>query len=114
MQLKMPRRKLVYPISQVCRMTGLSDKEIKSWEKKFPQVKPVRHRGRSRYYAEKDVKLIFYIRDLIYVRKLELDDVREKLKKYNPMDDEDSPAVLKNILAEIKMEVEEIQQLLDN
>ncbi len=93
-------------------MTGLSDSVIKRWEIEFPQIKPIRNRAANRHYLEKDVKLIFYIRDLLYVHKLSETEVREKLKNYNPIQDKDSPAFLKSLLSEVKMEVQEIQDLL--
>lgn len=113
MRIQMPKRKLLYPLREVCRMTGLSDGVIKRWEKQFPQIKPVRNRAANRHYLEKDVKLLFYIRDLMYVQKLSEQEVREKLKTYNPGTDHESPSYLKSILSEIKMEVEEIGNLLE-
>ncbi len=112
MRITMPKRKLVYPLREVCRMTGLSDEVIKRWEVQFPIIKPIRNRAANRNYLEKDVKLIFYIRDLIYVQKLNEEQVLEKVKKYNPLVDAESPAFLKSLLAEIKMEIEDIKNLL--
>ncbi|GAB4376673.1 MAG: hypothetical protein Kow0042_23190 [Calditrichia bacterium] len=112
MRIQMPKKKLVYPLREVCRMTGLSDSIIKRWEVEFPQIKPIRNRAANRHYLEKDIKLIFYIRDLIYVHRLDNDAVRERLKNYNPLKDFDSPSYLKNMLSEIKMEIEDIRQLL--
>ena len=94
-------------------MTQLSADIIKRWEKIFPQIKPVRNRAANRNYLEKDLKLIFYISDLIYIHKLSEDEVKEKLKEGLPNDDSDNPAYLKRILAEIKMEVKEIKKILE-
>ncbi|MFZ0390950.1 MAG: MerR family transcriptional regulator [Calditrichia bacterium] len=113
MRIQTPRRKLVYPLRDVCKMTGLSDNVIKRWEQQFPQLKPVRNRAANRYYLERDVKLLFYIRDLIYVHKMDEDEVREKIKKYNPQEDVESPVFLKSILAEIRMELKDIENLLN-
>jgi DNA-binding transcriptional MerR regulator len=113
MRIQSPERKLVYSLREVCRITGLNDSVIKRWETQFPQIKPIRNRASNRNYLEKDVKLIFYIRDLIYAQKLNEEEVREKLKDYNPGDDFESTSFLKSLVAEIKMEVKEIQRLLD-
>ena len=110
MRIQSPERKLVYSLREVCRITGLNDNVIKRWE---IQIKPIRNRASNRNYLEKDVKLIFYIRDLIYAQKLNEDEVREKLRHYNPGDDFESTSFLKSLVAEIKMEVKEIQKLLD-
>jgi len=112
MRIQRPQHKLVYPLREVCRLTGLPDSTIKRWEVLFPQIKPIRNRAANRNYLEKDVKLIFYIRDLIYVHKLDERAVRERLKSYNPSKDLESPAYLKGLLSEVKMELEEIRELL--
>ncbi len=113
MRIEKPRKKLLYPLREVCRMTGLSPSVIKRWEKVFPQIKPVRNRAGNRSYPAQEVKLIFYIRDLIFVHKLSEEEAREKLKQYRVAQDTESPAYYKSLLAEIKMEVEEIRQLLN-
>lgn len=93
-------------------MTQLPDSVIKHWEKEFPLIKPVRNRASNRYYLEKDLKLIFYIRDLIYVHKLSEEEVKQKLKGKLPLTDSENPVFLKRVLAEIKMEVQLIRNLL--
>jgi DNA-binding transcriptional MerR regulator len=108
----MPKKKLVYSLREICRMTQLPDSVIKHWETQFPQIKPVRNRASNRYYLEKDLKLIFFIRDLIYVHKLTEQEVRDKLKEKLPVSNMDNPVFLKRILAEVNMEIQEIQQLL--
>jgi DNA-binding transcriptional MerR regulator len=112
MRIQAPKQKLVYPLREVSRLTGLPDNLIKRWEQQFPQIKPIRNRASNRNYLEKDLKLIFYIRDLIYVKKLSEDEVRKKLKAYNPSTDFESLSFFKGLFAEVKMEIEEIQGLL--
>ncbi len=111
MRIQPPKQKLLYPLREVCRLTGLSDNIIKRWEKQFPQIKPIRNRAANRSYLEKDLKLIFYIRDLIYVQKLDEEAVKEKLKAYKPLKDFQSSSYFMGLFAEIKMEIEEIQKL---
>jgi DNA-binding transcriptional MerR regulator len=113
MRIQKPKKKLVYPLREVCRMTGLEDSVIKRWEVQFPQLKPIRNRAANRSYSEKDLKLIFYIRDLIYVHKLDEDEVKVKIRSYNPGKDSESLTQLQGLLAEIKMEVEEIRNILN-
>jgi DNA-binding transcriptional MerR regulator len=114
MRIQKPKRKLVYSLREVCRLTGLSDAVIKRWEVQYPQIKPVRNRASNRSYLEKDLKLIFYIRDLVYVHKLDDQEIHEKLKSYNPIRDTDSPSYLKGVLSEIKLEIEEIRNMLSD
>ena len=114
MRIQKPKKKLVYPLREVCRMTGLEDSVIKRWEVQFPQLKPIRNRAANRSYSERDLKLIFYIRDLIYVHKLNEEEVKVKIRSYNPTKDSESLIQLQGLLAEIKMEVEEIRNLLNS
>ncbi len=113
MRIEMPKQKLVYPLREVCRMTGLPDRIIKRWEGVFPQIKPVRNRAANRNYLEKDIRLLFYLRELIYNQKLTEEEAREKISEYHPKQDEESKAYLKRLLGEIRMEVEEIRRLLE-
>jgi DNA-binding transcriptional MerR regulator len=110
----MPKRKLVYSLREVCQMTQIPDGELKHWETVFSQIKPIRNRASNRYYTEKDLKLLFLIRDLLYVHKLSEKEVREKLKEKVTITDSENPVFLKRVLAETKMEIKEIQKLLEN
>ncbi|MBN2364577.1 MAG: MerR family transcriptional regulator [Calditrichaeota bacterium] len=113
MRIQKPKQKMVYSLREVCRLTGLSDSVLKRWEVEFPQLKPVRNRAANRSYLQRDLKLIFFLRDLIYVHKLDEQGVRERLKSYNTAKDQDSPSYLKSVLSEVRMEVEEIRELLE-
>lgn len=114
MRIEKPTPKLLYPLREVSRMSGVSPNVIKRWEVLFPQIKPVRNRAGNRSYLEKDLKLIFYIRDLLYVQHLSEEEVTEKLKHYQSLKDNENPAYFKQLLAEIKMEVEDIRDLLSD
>jgi DNA-binding transcriptional MerR regulator len=113
MRIKKPSRKLLYSLREVCRLTGLSDSVIKRWEKQFPQIKPVRNRASNRNYTERDLKLIFYIRDLLYVHKLNEKEVQKKIREFDSSHSSVDPSQLKKMVAEVKMEITEILEILD-
>ena len=112
MKIKKPSRKLLYSLREVSRLTGLPDAVIKRWEDQFPHIKPVRNRASNRNYTERDLKLIFYIRDLLYVHKLDEKEVRGKIRDFDASQIADDPAQLKKLVAELKMEINEIQEIL--
>ena len=114
MRIKKPSRKLLYSLREVCRLTGLSDSVIKRWEKQFPQIKPVRNRASNRNYTERDLKLVFYVRDLLYVHKLSEEEVQKKIREFNNEKHQDDPSQLKKLISELKMEIKEIQEILEN
>jgi DNA-binding transcriptional MerR regulator len=95
-------------------LTGLSDSVIKRWEKQFPQIKPVRNRASNRNYTERDLKLVFYVRDLLYVHKLSEEEVQRKIREFNNEKHQDDPSQLKKLISELKMEIKEIQEILED
>ncbi|QPJ62429.1 MAG: cobalamin B12-binding domain-containing protein [Candidatus Nitronauta litoralis] len=52
-----------YKIDHVARMTGLSKHVIRSWERRFDLIKPVRGGNRYRMYSQEDVELLIYLKD---------------------------------------------------
>ena len=51
-----------YKIDHVARLTGLSKHVIRSWERRFDLLNPVRGGNRYRMYTQEDVDLLTYIR----------------------------------------------------
>lgn len=93
-------------------MTGLTEALLKRWEKEFPALKPLRNRAGNRYYTEKDLNLIFLIKELLLEKKLTLDEIRVHLKNRRFREEKDEAVGLKRTLAEIKLEVQEILELI--
>ena len=114
MSIQKPHTKLYYSLRQVSQMLEVDPEMIKEWEKLFPQVTPVRNRAGNRYFAAKDMTLLFFIRELLLERKLSIDEVRRQLKSHHSDDTEKSPAYLRRILAEVKLEIDEIRELLSD
>ncbi len=51
-----------YKIDHVARLTGLSKHVIRSWERRYDLLQPVRGDNRYRMYSEEDVDLLIYIK----------------------------------------------------
>jgi len=51
-----------YKIDHVAKLTGLSKHVIRSWERRFDLLNPVRGGNRYRMYTQEDVDLLIYIR----------------------------------------------------
>ena len=51
-----------YKIDHVAKLTGLSKHVIRSWERRFDLLNPVRGGNRYRMYTQEDVDLLTYIR----------------------------------------------------
>ena len=59
-------KKTYYSISEVCRETDLEQHVLRYWETEFSQLKPKKNRAGNRAYRQKDIKLIKFIKNLLY------------------------------------------------
>lgn len=71
--------KMYYSISEVCEKTGLEPHVLRYWESEFSQLKPKKNRAGNRAYREKDIKLVEYIRTLLYDEKFTISGAKKKL-----------------------------------
>jgi DNA-binding transcriptional MerR regulator len=58
-------RRLYYSMKDVCGIARLTPHMLKSWEKKFPQLRPAQNKSGKRLYKPADIQLILKIRDLL-------------------------------------------------
>ena len=113
MRIQKPDRKLYYTLGQVTAMLGVEKNDVKQWEKEFRLIKPVRNRAGNRNYLERDLPVLFYIKELLHDKRLTIDEAKEELRKLRKKDIESETLHLKKLLAEMKMEVREIRSLFD-
>jgi len=87
--------KKLFTISEVAKAIGLVDEKnnkplnyiLRFWEKKFPQIKPIKLNGKRRFYTQNDVKIIKLIKFLLKDNKLTIEGAKKLLnKKKNPLD----------------------------
>jgi DNA-binding transcriptional MerR regulator len=112
MFIQKPINKLYYSLRQAAEMSGMTSSVIKRWEEEFSQLKPARNRAGNRHYTEKDLDLVFLIKELLLEQKLSVDEVREHLKNHKTQLHEKEAIGLKRILAEVKLEIQEIMDLI--
>ncbi|MCL2219045.1 MAG: MerR family transcriptional regulator [Chitinispirillia bacterium] len=74
-----PARKMYYSISEVSQMTGLKPTSLRHWEKAFPKLRPKKNSADKRAYREKDIELIFRIKQLLMDEKYTLLGAKKKL-----------------------------------
>ena len=60
-------KKLYYSIREVSERTGVEPHVLRFWEKEFSQLRPRRGGSGNRTYAERNLKVILAIKDLLYV-----------------------------------------------
>lgn len=71
--------KVYYSISEVCRETGLEPHVLRYWESEFSQLRPKKNRAGNRAYREKDIKIVEYIKYLLYEEKFTIPGAKRKL-----------------------------------
>ena len=57
-------RRLYYPAKEACEHAGISQKDLRRWEKKFPHLKPSRSRTGRRLYKPRDLEILKLIKRL--------------------------------------------------
>ena len=63
-------KKLYYSISEVSKMTDVKQPTLRYWENEFLVLQPGKNSAGNRVYKEYDIKLIHFIKNLLYSRKL--------------------------------------------
>jgi len=58
-------RRLYYSMKDVCGIVQATPHMLKTWEKRFPQLKPAQNKSGKRLYKPDDIQLILRIRDLL-------------------------------------------------
>ncbi len=71
--------KKYWTIKEVSDFTGLRQSKLRFWEKKFPQLKPLKTKFGHRVYTQKDIDIILEIKKL-YEKKRE-ENVKKKDNK---------------------------------
>ena len=85
-------------IGEVARQLNLIDKKtgqlqthtIRYWETQFRQIKPTVMAGRRRYYSNKNIKVLSFIKSLLKEKGLTINGVKKLLdgKKLETIDDD--------------------------
>jgi DNA-binding transcriptional MerR regulator len=118
-------RRLYFTMKEICDATQVSAHALKSWERKYPQLRPAKAKSGKRLYRPSDIRTIEQIRDwtaagledLEIVRRLESRPVEEEETRTEEIRmPSASPApgggALVNRLVEIRKGLEELRELL--
>ena len=109
-------KKLYYSIGEVSDLTGLKAYVLRYWETEFSSLRPSKNRAGNRTYRQKDIDIVFEIKDLLYNRKYTIEGARNSILRKS--DTSGSQPVLsekqKIVLSKIKTELKSILELLSN
>lgn len=101
--------KRYFTIGEVSELCHVKQHVLRYWEQEFPQLKPVKRRGNRRYYQRQDVIMIRQIRNLLYEQGFTIGGARQKLSSAEAKEDSTQS---KQIIRQLRLELEEIMNLL--
>jgi DNA-binding transcriptional MerR regulator len=97
--------KRYYKIGEVSRIVDLPSHVIRFWEHEFSKIKPQRTPSGQRLYTQRNIEIIFEIKQLLYDQKYTIEGARQFMKSCK------SSALLP-VLTEIRLELEQIKTIL--
>ena len=101
--------KRYFTIGEVSELCDVKPHVLRYWETEFPSLKPVKRRGNRRYYQRHDVLMVRQIRGLLYDQGYTIGGARMRLDG----DDARQEATMSSqIVRQVRMELEEVLQLL--
>ena len=71
-------------MGEVSTLTNLPPHVLRNWEKTYRELKPKKNSAGNRAYTDKDVALIFKIKELVEDQKFTSDGVKKVLKSMDP------------------------------
>jgi len=70
-----------YSISEVCDLVGLRAHVLRYWETQFPLLNPSKNRSGNRVYQRKEIKLILFVKQLLYEEKYTVEGAKQRLEQ---------------------------------
>ena len=101
--------KRYFTIGEVSELCDVKPHVLRYWEPEFPRLKPVKRRGNRRYYQRHDVLMVRQIRGLLYEQGYTIGGARLRLEGEQGRTE---VARARQIIQQVRMELEEVLQLL--
>ena len=101
--------KRYFTIGEVSELCDVKPHVLRYWETEFTSLKPVKRRGNRRYYQRHDVLMVRQIRGLLYEQGYTIGGARLRLEGESAKDES---ALSSQIIKQVRMELEEVLQLL--
>lgn len=104
-----------YSISEVCDLVGLRPHVLRYWETQFPVLNPSKNRSGNRVYQRKEIKLILYVKHLLYDEKYTVEGAKQKLeqlRKGGELQNETKKALDRQMVSLLRAEMKYLADLL--
>ena len=99
--------KRYFTIGEVSNICGLKTHVLRYWEQEFSELEPIKRKGNSRYYQQKDLILVLQIKDLLQNQGFTIDGAKIKISSK----DIDETRQDNKLILQIK---KDLQNLLDD
>ena len=103
--------KRYFTIGEVSELCDVKPHVLRYWETEFPTLNPVKRRGNRRYYQRHEVLMVRQIRGLLYEQGYTIGGARLRLDGEGAKQES---ALSSQIVKQVRMELEEVLQLLDD
>ncbi len=104
-----------YSISEVCDLVGLRPHVLRYWETQFPVLNPSKNRSGNRVYQRKEIRIILYVKHLLYDEKYTVEGAKQKLeqlRKGGELQNETSKVLDQQMVALLRAEMKYLTELL--
>jgi DNA-binding transcriptional MerR regulator len=115
---RLPRpvaQKEYYSISEVCDLVGLKPHVLRYWETQFPLLNPSKNRSGNRVYQRKEIKLILFVKHLLYEDKFTVEGAKQKmeqLRKGGELQIETKKVLDRQMVGLLRAEMQHLTELL--
>ena len=101
--------KRYFTIGEVSKLCDIKSHVLRYWEQEFKQLDPIKRKGNRRYYQQKDLMLIYTIKDLLQNHGYTIEGAKHKLNETSP---KNNLSISKQIIGQIKSDLERITTIL--
>lgn len=74
--------KSVFKMNEVCELTGVKPYVLRFWESEFVEIEPLSSTNGQKLYERTDIKVVAYIRKLLFEDKLTIEHAKLKVSKF--------------------------------
>ena len=103
--------KLYYSIKEVAEMVGVSESNLRFWEKEIPQLKPKTTAAGVRQYSDQNIEDVRTVYNLVKVRGFKLSAARKMLHQ-NKRGADNKARLIEN-LVHVRDELKALKKQLD-
>ena len=107
--------KRYFTIGEVSELCCVKPHVLRYWETQFPVLNPSKNRSGNGVYQRKEIKLILYVKHLLYDEKYTVEGAKQKLeqlRKGGELQNETRKALDKQMVALLRSEMQYLAELL--